>query len=156
MDKIRHTLCYKYDYNVIGVTETWLTAATPSDDANLHIDNYAFYRKDREYVNGRGGGVEIFVSNTLLCVPRMDLSPREAELLWVEVRADKKRILVGVCYRPPGQNRDEQNAFLMALEKTLNVYAWILLLFYGTSMISVLIRTYLIHRVKSEINFRIS
>ena len=86
----------------------------------------------------------------------MDLSPREAELLWVEVRADKKRILVGVCYRPPGQNRDEQNAFLMALEKTLNVYAWILLLFYGTSMISVLIRTYLIHRVKSEINFRIS
>ena len=111
MDEIRHTLCNQYDYNVIGVTETWLTAATPSDDADLHIDNYKFYRKDREYVNGRGGGVGIFVSNNLLCDPRMDLSPREAELLWVEVRAHQKRIIVGVCYRPPGQNRDEKNAF---------------------------------------------
>ena len=83
MDEIRNTLCNQYNYNVIGVTETWLTAATPSDDADLHIDNYTFYRKDREYVNGRGGGVGIFVSNNLLCVPRMDLSPRETELLWV-------------------------------------------------------------------------
>ena len=104
---------------MIGVTETWLTAATPSDDADLHIDNYTFYRKDREYVNGRVGGVGIFVSNNLLCVPRMDLSPREAELLWIEVRAHQKRIIVGVCYRPPGQNRDEQNAFLISLENSI-------------------------------------
>ena len=85
MNEIRHTLCNQHDYNVIGVTETWLKSATPSDDAGLHIDNYTFYRKDREYVNGRGGGVGIFVSNNLLCVPTMDLPSREAEFLWVEV-----------------------------------------------------------------------
>ena len=55
----------------------------------------------------------------MLCVPRMDLSPREAELLWIEVRAHQKRIIVGVCYRPPGQNRDEQNAFLISLENSI-------------------------------------
>ena len=102
--------------NVSGVTETWLTMATLSDNACIHIDNYTFCCKDREDVNGRGGGVGIFVSNNLLCVPHMDLSPREAELLWVEARGHQKRMIVGVCYRPPGQNRDEQNAFVMSLE----------------------------------------
>ena len=101
MNEIRHTLCNQYDYNVIGVTETWLTAATPSDASTLMAV------------------VGIFVSNNLLCVPRMDLSLREIELLLVEVRAHQKRIIVGVCYRPPGQNRDEQNAFLMSLENSI-------------------------------------
>ena len=120
MEEIRNALCNQYEYNVIGVTETWLTAATPSDDADLHIDNYTFYRKDRDNGNGRGGGVGIFVSDNLLCIPRMDLCPREAELLWVEIRTYQKRIIVGVCYRPPGQNRDEQNAFFRLLENSID------------------------------------
>ena len=99
--------------------EIWLTVATLSDNAGVHIDNYTFHHKDRKDVNGRGGGVGIFVSNNLLCVPHIDLSPREAELLWVEVRAHQIRIIVRVCYRPPGQNRDEQNAFVMSLENSI-------------------------------------
>ena len=81
MDEIRKALCNEYEYNVIGVTETWSTAATPSDDADLHIDNYTFYRKDRDNGNGR-----ILVLDNLLFIHRMDLSPRAAELLWVEIR----------------------------------------------------------------------
>ena len=49
----------------------------------------------------------------------MYLSPRETELLWAEVRAHQKCIIVGVCYRPPGQNRDEQNAYLMSIENSI-------------------------------------
>ena len=49
----------------------------------------------------------------------MDLSPRAAELLWVEIRTYQKRIIVGVRYRPPGQNKDEQNALFRLLENLL-------------------------------------
>ena len=58
--------------------------ATPSDNAGVHIDNYTFYRKDREDVDGRGGGVGILVSNNLLCAPHIDPSPREADGLKFE------------------------------------------------------------------------
>ena len=40
-----------------------LTPATPSDDGDLHIDNYTFYRKDRDNGNGRGA-VKGFSSQT--------------------------------------------------------------------------------------------
>ena len=45
---------------MIAVTETWLTLDTSSDDADLKVENYIFYRKDRENGNGRGGGVGFF------------------------------------------------------------------------------------------------
>ena len=93
---------------------------TETDDADLHVDNYTFYRKDRNNGNGRGGGVRIFISDNLLCIPGMDLCPREAELLWVEIQTYQKRIIVGVCYRPPAQNKDEQNAFFRLLENSID------------------------------------
>ena len=50
---------------------------------------------------------------------RLYLSPNNAELLWLEIKTDQKRILVGVCYRPPGQSRDDQNSFFLSLENSL-------------------------------------
>ena len=85
MDEIRNALCNQYEYNVIRVTETWLTTATPSDDADLYIDNYTFIVRTAITVMA-GGGVGIFVSDNLIFIHRMDLSPRAAELLWVEIR----------------------------------------------------------------------
>ena len=57
MDEIRQILCNQYEYSVIAVTETWLTSNTLSDDADLRVENYTFYRKDRKNGNSRGGGV---------------------------------------------------------------------------------------------------
>ena len=111
MDEIRQILCLQYEYSVIAVTETWFTLDTSSDDADLKVRNYTFYRKDRDNGNSRGGGVSFSVSNNLHCTPRLDLSPNDAELLWVETQTNHKIILFGVCYRPPGQTRDDQNVF---------------------------------------------
>ena len=69
---------------------------------------YTFYRKDRNNGNSRGGGVGFFIADNLHCKVRFDLSPNNAELLWLEIKTNQKRILVGVCYRPPGQSRDDQ------------------------------------------------
>ena len=119
MDEIRQILCKQYEYSVIAVTETWLTSNTLSDDADLRVENYTFYRKDRNNGNSRGGGVGFFITDNLNCNVRLDLSPNNAELLWLEIKTDQKRILVGVCYRPPGQSRDDQNSFFLSLENSL-------------------------------------
>ena len=104
MDEIRQILCKQYEYSVIAVRETWLTSDTLNDDADLRIKNYTFYRKDRNNGNSRGGGVGFFIADNLYSKVRLDLSPNNAELLWLEIKTNQKRILVGVCYRQPGQS----------------------------------------------------
>lgn len=120
MDEIRHILCNQMKYNLICVSETWLTANILTENDDLKIDDYTLYRKDRRNGN-RGGGVGIFISNEQKCVQRLDLSPDGIEILWLEVHASHKKILVGVCYRPPGQNRDEQNMFFSNFETSLEI-----------------------------------
>ena len=117
MDEIRQILRKQYEYSVIAVTETWLTPDTLSNDADLIVENYTFYRKDRN--NGRGGGVGFYVADSLHCSVRSDLAPNDAELLWLEIETNHKRILAGLCYRPPRQLRDEQNAFFTSLENSI-------------------------------------
>ena len=48
------------------MTETWLTSDTLNDDADLRIENYTFYRKDRNNGNSRGGGVGFFIADNLI------------------------------------------------------------------------------------------
>ena len=52
LDQIRTVLQHQHQFDIIAVTETWLTTAVSDDDIGL--DNYNVYRKDRQ---GRGGGV---------------------------------------------------------------------------------------------------
>ena len=92
--------------------------STEEDD--LKIDNYTLHRKDRQNEN-RGGGVCIFISNDLFCIERPDLSPIAIEILWLEIHVNHKKVLVGVCYRPPGQNRDEQNTCFSNLEMSFEM-----------------------------------
>ena len=118
MDEIREILCKKFEY-VIAITESWLSPDISVDSTDLHIDNYTFYRKDRFKANNRGGGVGVFVTNNLLCLQRADLATNDIELLWLELHTNSQTVLVGVCYRPPGQSRDEQSNFFSKLETSI-------------------------------------
>ena len=68
-------------------------------DGELQIDGFRSYTRDR---NGRGGGVMIFVSNTVKGVRRCDLESEEIEVVWVQVKLKSKSVLIGNVYRPPG------------------------------------------------------
>ena len=120
MDEIRHILSDQIKYNLITVSETWLSANISTEEDDLKIDNYTLHRKDRQNGN-RGGGVCIFISNDLFCIQRPDLSPFAIEILWLEIHVNHKKVLVGVYYRPPGQNRDEQNTFFSNLEMSFEM-----------------------------------
>ena len=61
----------------------------------------------------------VFVTNNLLCLQRADLATNDIELLWLELHTNSKTVLVGVCYRPPGQSTDEQSNFFSKLETSI-------------------------------------
>jgi len=88
------------EYDIIGVVETWLTEDIR--DAEIKINGYEFYRKDRRI--GKGGGIILYVKESLhseLCIDLMHLDFEES--LWCKVQSHKGdgQLLGGVCYRCP-------------------------------------------------------
>lgn len=87
------------DFDVVGVTETWLTNKTSSDVVS--VPGYNFYRKDRG--RGRGGGVGFYIKKSLKCE---NLSfdnlilPDGYEHYWMRIKINHKLSMsVGVIYR---------------------------------------------------------
>ena len=58
------------EFDVICVSESWLDNSIL--DTDIHIPNYAVFRKDR---NRHGGGVLIYVSDSLSAVRRLNCAP---------------------------------------------------------------------------------
>ena len=85
-----------FPFSIIGVTETWLHTTSPD---MFDIQNYTMTRKDR--INGRGGGVAMYIHDQLRYKPRPDLCIEGMESLFIEIIYDKeKNIIIGVIYRP--------------------------------------------------------
>ena len=77
----------------------------------------AILRKDR---TRHGGGVGIYIREDLNFKRLPDLEIGNSELMWVRVSWPNFCLLFGVCYRPPGQNNADKQAFLFDLELSLN------------------------------------
>jgi len=90
------------DFSVIGISESWLK----DSDHSVDIEGYNFIHNYRK--NKSGGGVGLYLSNHLDYKIRSDLhfgDTNSAESLFVEViKPQGKNTIVGVIYRPPGQN----------------------------------------------------
>ena len=91
-------------FSIIGISETWLQS---NDSINLESYNFVHnYRRDR-----LGGGVGLYLDNSLNYKPRSDLSCDDSECvesLFVEICIPKKKgIIVGIVYRPPNQNAND-------------------------------------------------
>ena len=70
-------------------------------DSEIEIENYFIVRNDR---SRHGGGVCIYIHNTLAFNVRHDLNHVKLETVWVEILLPKsKPLLLGTCYRPPSQ-----------------------------------------------------
>jgi exonuclease III len=41
-----------------------------------------------------------------------DLEPAISDVMWIELHIQNKKVIVGVCYRPPGQTHDEAMEFM--------------------------------------------
>ena len=104
--QIRTVLQHQHQFDIIAVTETWLTTAVSDDDIGL--DNYNVYRKYRQ---GRGGGVCIYVNTLLPCRRRSDLETDNLEVVWIEVLLLPKPV--------PGMSRGDAIAYIQDLQDML-------------------------------------
>eukprot|EP00117_Sycon_ciliatum_P026672 scpid50219/ scgid21841/ len=92
--------------DILGVTETWLTADIPSCLLAPSAD-HAVIRNDRHSDNlRRGGGVAFLVHPSISHTHRPDLQPRDQtiEIVCIELHHRPTPAFVFCCYRPPWQS----------------------------------------------------
>ena len=105
------------DYDIIGLSETWLR--NNIDNAQIHINNFNFIRLDR--INGRGGGVGIFIKQNINFEILYSACLDFVEYIWIKFKVQNKVVILGNIYRPPSA---DLNLFLNHIEDTIiNIYA---------------------------------
>lgn len=91
-------------YEILVFSETWLNHNIQNDD--LQIPNFSPpFRCDRR--DRIGGGVAIYVRDTIHAVQRQDLLLEGLEALWVEIHVNQRKFLIGGIYRPPNSNNTQ-------------------------------------------------
>ena len=104
---------HNYPFSIIAVTETWLHTNSPPI---FNIDNYELIRDDRKH--GRGGGVALYVHESIKFKLRHDIKVVGVENIFIEIINEKtKNTIVGVVYRPPNNIIDN---FLVNLDQSLD------------------------------------
>ena len=103
-------------YDIIGITETWTNESI--NDAELNIDGYNMYRKDRSKL--RGGGLILYINSLLRAGVNEELTKCEfEESLWCNIELDRQRLLVGLCYRNPTSTADNNEKLLYMMDKAV-------------------------------------
>ncbi len=116
LDEIYETLVYQNNFDVIAISETWLTDNISL--AELDLDGYQepFCR----HRGARGGGVMVYVKQDLVAIPRQDLNLPSVEMLWLEIKVQNRRIMFGTFYRAPGQSAMEVDDYISFIDQTLD------------------------------------
>ena len=90
--------------HIIGITESW--ANNDITDAELGLEGYAMFRKDR--MGRRGGGVLLYIKDT---IPAYEVQLQEEadcnEAIWCKLVTGHTTVTIGVVYRYP--NITKQN-----------------------------------------------
>lgn len=91
-----------HSFDLFLVSETWLT--NNISDFMINFPGYTVYRQDR--VNGRGGGVAIYVRNTanISNIKIISQGSLDIEYLWISTKINNNKVCIGCVYRPPNVN----------------------------------------------------
>ena len=96
---------------VFAASETWLDSTV--NDGEVEITGFNVVRRDR---NRNGGGVALYIRDSIAFNLRPDLAVDGLEAVWIELLLPRtKGILVCSIYRPPADN-----GFLEKLESSLS------------------------------------
>ena len=97
LDELR-AICQANKPDTVCIVETWLS--TDIFDSELFIPNYTIVRHDR---NRHGGGVALYVNDSVLC-KTIVCGPADLELLIVSLCKANFKLCLGVFYRPPSSH----------------------------------------------------
>ncbi len=96
-----HSVALNNNSAVVAVSETWLNDGIP--DSTVTFPGYTIHRRDRK--GGGGGGVALYVCNTIKQIRLTHLEEEEHEALWVWFRPSRLSrglscIIAAVLYFP--------------------------------------------------------
>ena len=112
IDEIRFILMSS-PLDVLAINESKLDHSIT--DGEIHIPGYVIIRKDR---NRHGGGVALYIKNTLSFSVRQEFVPARLEIVCVEIILPySTSLLVCTWYRPPSANVDLFDDYTKFLEK---------------------------------------
>lgn len=107
------------NYDVICITETWLTANFKSEE--YFPSSYAVFRRDRHLqldTYNVGGGILIAVSNKFSAIP-MTLSNCDSEVIAVRIRFHSYSLIICVTYIPCHSNVAVYDKFLDTIKTNI-------------------------------------
>lgn len=121
MDEFRLRVCGT-GCHVVAVTETWANSGV--GDAELMIDGYSMYRRDRrEELGCRGGGVIMYVRDSLRSELNVKLTEEPfEESVWCDIWIGVRKLLMGTCYRSTASDSENNNRLLDLLERAVTGY----------------------------------
>ena len=103
--------------HIIGITESWANNDIP--DAELGLEGYAMFRKDR--MGRRGGGVLLYIKDT---IPAYEVQLQEEayfnEAIWCKLVTGHTTVTIGVVYRCPNitkQNNEKIHNYISDVSK---------------------------------------
>ena len=123
IDKLNsYLLSLDIQFSIIGLTETWLKEETLDLYELPEYKSIHLTRPSR-----KGGGVSLYIHNNYDYVekPNMNIMTELIECLFVEVmsqtRKHKRKILVGIVYRPPNTSISAFTEQLTNIVRTLRI-----------------------------------
>lgn len=113
LDELEHISRSQPQPSIISVSETWCRPSEP--DSMYTLDGYTCYRSDRTL--NRGGGVALYILNSLQHRLLSTFNDSHLESVWVEIATAATPLIVASIYRPP---RGDHRQFCRQLEDDLN------------------------------------
>ena len=117
IDEIDSSLIKNFNVDIICLSETWL--GDDIKDTQVNITGHEFHRKDR--IGTRAGGVGMYINDAIPHKRMFEFELAETDLMWVQLRLGGKKVIIGACYRPPGQSVDEVDLFMSNLSDSLDL-----------------------------------
>ena len=116
---------YKHDFDILALSETFLCENI--SDAQVNIEGYKLYRKDR--VGRIGGGVAFYVKDGIEAIPEVKLNDSDIEALWLRlVYPFRPPILICCMYRPPNSSTQYYDKMLEVIDASINITEDIIIL----------------------------
>ena len=108
--KMDETFSVMEGVDILGISETWLNST--HSDAQVSVDGYGTIRSDRNvkrldtHGNKKGGGLILYIKQKFWHhateITEITSCTSDLEQLWVNIcKPGNKRLIVGLCYRPP-------------------------------------------------------
>jgi hypothetical protein len=100
--------------DIIGIVESF--GRSEITDGEFYISGYQMFRADRK-TGGKGGGLIIYVKDTLSATLIESLGTEFQESLWCVVKLKENTILIGLCYRSPSSTVENNKLLLNLLDR---------------------------------------